>query len=72
MAEDITDPKELRQYLDRLELNIQAVQRRLKRSEAEYGKDIELIGRENAEVAGDLEMLKRLQVQQAEIKMRLA
>jgi len=71
MAEDITDPKELRQFLGRLEQSIQSVQRRLTRYEAEYGKTAELIARENAEVAGDVEMLKRLQVQRADIKKRL-
>jgi hypothetical protein len=71
MAEDITDPKELRQYLDRLEQSIQAVQRRLKRYEVEYGKGIDSIALENAEVAGDVEMLKRLQAQRAELKKRL-
>ena len=71
MAEDITDPDELRQYLDRLEQSLQAVQRRLKRYEAEYGKTADLIARENAEVAGDVEMLKRLKAQRTEIKARL-
>jgi hypothetical protein len=71
MAEDINDPKELQQFLDRLDQSIHAIQRRLTRYEAEYGKTADVIARENAEVAGDVEMLKRLLAQRAEIKTRL-
>jgi hypothetical protein len=82
MLDDITDPQELRQYLERLELSIQSVQRRLKRFEDEFGMDSELFYAklhnaelserlEYAEWAGEHEMLQRLLAQRAEIKKRL-
>jgi hypothetical protein len=82
MADEITDPKELRQYLARLDQNIQAVQRRLKRFEEEFGMDSELFYAklqnaelseriEYAEWAGEHEMLQRLQAQRADVQSRL-
>lgn len=82
MLDDITDPKELRQYLERLQQSIQSVQRRLKRFEDEFGMDseqfyaklqnAELSERlEYAEWAGEHEMLQRLLAQRAEIEKRL-
>lgn len=72
----------LRQYLKRLEDNIQQVTRRLKRFEAEFGMDseefysklqnAELDERvEYAEWAGEHETLKRLMQQRDELKKRL-
>ena len=72
----------LRQYLKRLEENIQQVQRRLKRFEQEFGMDseefyarlqnAELEERvEYAEWAGEHEMLQRLIKQRDELKKRL-
>jgi|GEM_PF-2042640 len=72
----------LRQYLKRLEDNIQLVSRRLKRFEAEFGMDseefysklqnAELDERvEYAEWAGEHETLKRLMEQRDELKKRL-
>jgi hypothetical protein len=82
MSEEISDPKEIRQYLERLELSIQAVQRRLKRFEDEFGMDSEEFYRrlQNAELgerlnyaewAGEHEMLQRLRKQRAELKQKL-
>ena len=82
MLDDLRNPKEIRQYLDRLELSIQSVQRRLRRFEAEFGMDSEAFyaklqssqlddGVEYAEWAGEHEMLQRLQKQKAELKARL-
>jgi hypothetical protein len=72
----------LRQYLKRLEENIQQVQRRLKRFEAGFGMDSEeFYGKlhnaeleeriEYAEWAGEHEMLKRLIKQRDALKKRL-
>ena len=72
----------LRQYLKRLEENIQQVQRRLKRFEEEFGmdseafysrlKNAELDERiEYAEWAGEHEMLQRLIKQRDALKKRL-
>jgi hypothetical protein len=77
-----TDHASLRQYLKRLEDNIQQVTRRLKRFEAEFGMDseefysklqnAELDERvEYAEWAGEHETLKRLIEQRDELKERL-
>jgi hypothetical protein len=82
MSEEINDPKEIRQYLQRLELSMQAVQRRLKRFEEEFGMDSEQFYRrlqnaelserlEYAEWAGEHEMLQRLRKQRAELKRKL-
>ena len=83
MLDDLTDPKEIRKYLDRLALSKQAVQRRLRRFEEEFGMDsekfyaklhnAELNERiEYAEWAGEHEMLLRLEQQRAELEQRLA
>ena len=82
MLDEITDPKEIRRFLDRLALSIQSVQRRLKRFEEEFGMDSELFYAklqnaelneriEYAEWAGEHEMLKRLEQQRAELQARL-
>jgi len=82
MLDDIKDPKEIRQYLDRLELSMQSVQRRLRRFEEEFGMDSEVFyarlqsaqledGMEYAEWAGEHEMLQRLKKQKAELEARL-
>lgn len=79
---DIKDPKEIRQYIDRLKISIQSVQRRLRRFEEEFGMDseafyaklhnAELSERvEYAEWAGEHEMLLRLQKQKSELEERL-
>lgn len=76
------DHASLRQYLKRLEDNIQQVTRRLKRFEAEFGMDseefysklqnAELDERvEYAEWAGEHEALQRLVQQRDELKKRL-
>jgi len=72
----------LRQYLKRLEDNLQQVSRRLKRFEAEFGMDSEAFYAklqnaeldervEYAEWAGEHETLKRLMQQRDELKKRL-
>jgi len=77
-----TDHASLRQYLKRLEDNIQLVSRRLKRFEAEFGMDSEAFYAklQNAELderveysewAGEHETLKRLMQQRDELKKRL-
>ena len=82
MAEQPTEHASLRQYLKRLEENIQQVQRRLKRFEAEFGMDSEAFYSklqnaeldervEYAEWAGEHEMLQRLITQRDELKKRL-
>jgi hypothetical protein len=82
MSDHRPDHASLRQYLKRLEENIQQVQRRLKRFEAGFGMDSEefysrlqnagLEERiEYAEWAGEHEMLKRLMKQRDELKRRL-
>jgi transposase len=79
---DIRDPKEIRQYIDRLNISIQSVQRRLRRFEEEFGMDseafyarlqnAELSERvEYAEWAGEHEMLERLNTQKSELESRL-
>ena len=82
MLSDLKDPKEIKQYLGRLELSIQSVQRRLKRFEDEFGMDSEAFYAklqnaqldervEYAEWAGEHEMLQRLKQQKAELEARL-
>ncbi len=82
MLDEITDPNEIRRYLDRLALSMQAVQRRLKRFEEEFGMDSEVFYSklhnaelseriEYAEWAGEHEMLQRLQQQRATLQARL-
>ena len=82
MLDDITDPNEIRRYLDRLALSIQSVRRRLKRFEEEFGMDSEIFYSklqnaelseriEYAEWAGEHEMLKRLEAQRATLQARL-
>jgi hypothetical protein len=77
-----TDHASLRQYLKRLEDNIQQVTRRLKRFEAEFGMDSEVFYSklqnaeldervEYAEWAGEHETLQRLIEQRDELKERL-
>ena len=76
------DHASLRQYLKRLEDNLQQVTRRLKRFEAEFGMDSEVFYSklqnaeldervEYAEWAGEHETLKRLREQRDELKERL-
>ena len=82
MLDDLRDPKEIRRYLDRLELSMQSVQRRLKRFEEEFGMDSEAFYAklqnaqldervEYAEWAGEHEMLQRLKKQKSELEARL-
>ena len=82
MLSDLRDPQEIKQYLGRLELSMQAVQRRLKRFEEEFGMDSEAFYArlqnaqldervEYAEWAGEHEMLQRLKQQKAELEARL-
>ena len=82
MLNDLKDPKEIKQYIGRLELSMQSVQRRLKRFEDEFGMDSEAFYAklqnaqldervEYAEWAGEHEMLKRLKQQKAELEARL-
>lgn len=72
----------LRRYLQRLEDNIAAVQRRLKRFEEEFGMDSEAFyaklqnaeleeNQDHAEWAGEHEMLQRLLAQRDELQKRL-
>ncbi len=76
------DHRSLRQYLDRLQISIDSVRRRLKRFEDEFGLDSEAFYAklqnaelderiEYAEWAGEHEMLKRLEEQRDELKRRL-
>ena len=82
MLDDLKNPKDIRQYLDRLELSMQSVQRRLKRFEEEFGMDSEAFYAkmqnaqldervEYAEWAGEHEMLQRLKKQKSELESRL-
>ena len=82
MLDDLRNPKDIRQYLDRLELSLQSVQRRLRRFEEECGMDSEAFYAklqnaqldervEYAEWAGEHEMLQRLKKQKAELEARL-
>jgi hypothetical protein len=78
---DNLDPEALRQYLDRLEMNLQAVRRRLQRFEDEHGLTTaefhtrllagEMKGLDYAEWAGEYETAQRLEQQRAEIKKKL-
>ena len=82
MLNDLKDPKEIKQYIGRLDLSLQSVQRRLKRFEDEFGMDSEAFYAklqnaqlderfEYAEWAGEHEMLQRLKQQKAELEARL-
>ena len=82
MLRDLRDPKEIKQYIGRLDLSMQSVQRRLKRFEDEFGMDSEAFYAklqnaeldervEYAEWAGEHEMLQRLKQQKAELEARL-
>ena len=82
MLDEETDPLALRKYLERLEISIQSVQRRLKRFEDEFGMDSELFYArlhnaqlderlEYSEWAGEHEMLQRLKQQRADILKKL-
>ena len=82
IIDKITDPEEMRAYLGRLELSMQAVRRRLRRFEEEFGMDSEAFYAklqnaqlderfEYAEWAGEHEMLKRLSKQKQELEERL-
>lgn len=81
-ANDILDHRSLRQYLQRLEDNIRAVERRLRRFEEEFGMDSEVFFSklQNAELderveytewVGEHEMLQRLRDQRDALKKRL-
>jgi FMN phosphatase YigB (HAD superfamily) len=82
MLDDLRNPKDIKQYLDRLELSMQSVQRRLRRFEEEFGMDSEAFYAklqnaqldervEYSEWAGEHEMLQRLKKQKAELAARL-
>ena len=82
MLNDLKNPKEIKQYIGRLELSMQSVQRRLRRFEDEFGMDSEAFyarlqnaqldeRMEYAEWAGEHEMLQRLKQQKAELEARL-
>jgi predicted nucleic acid-binding Zn-ribbon protein len=82
MLSDLRDPQDIKQYLARLELSMQSVQRRLKRFEEEFGMDSEAFYAklqnaqldervEYAEWAGEHEMLQRLKQQKAELEAKL-
>jgi hypothetical protein len=82
MLDDLKNPKEIKQYIGRLELSMQSVQRRLKRFEEEFGMDSEAFYAklqnaqldervEYSEWAGEHEMLQRLKQQKAELEARL-
>ena len=82
MLDDLKNPKEIKQYMDRLELSIQAVQRRLRRFEAEFGMDSEAFYAklqnaqldervEYAEWAGEHERLQHLKAQKQALEDRL-
>jgi hypothetical protein len=82
MLDDLRNPKEIKQYLNRLELSMQSVQRRLRRFEEEFGMDSEAFYAkmqnaqldervEYSEWAGEHEMLQRLKKQKAELEARL-
>jgi hypothetical protein len=78
---DNADPEALRQYLERLEMNLDAVRRRLQRFEAEHGMTTaefyprlqagEMKGLDYAEWAGEHEMAQRLEQQRDELKKKL-
>jgi len=82
MSNPAPDHASLRQYLKRLEENIQQVTRRLQRFEDEFGMDSEAFYAklqnaelderiEYAEWAGEHEMLQRLTKQRNDLKKRL-
>ena len=82
MLDDLRNPKEIKQFLNRLEISIQSVQRRLRRFEDEFGMDSEAFYAklqnaqldervEYSEWAGEHEMLQRLKKQKSELEARL-
>ena len=82
MLNDLKNPKDIKQYIGRLELSMHSVQRRLRRFEEEFGMDSEAFYAklqnaqldervEYAEWAGEHEMLQRLKQQKAELEARL-
>ena len=82
MLNDLKNPKDIKQYIGRLELSMHSVQRRLQRFEEEFGMDSEAFYAklqnaqldervEYAEWAGEHEMLQRLKQQKAELEARL-
>ena len=82
MTHESSEHATLRQYLDRLEINIQQVQKRLQRFEREFGMDSEVFYSklQNAELeeniayaewAGEHELLQRLLKQRDDLKRRL-
>jgi predicted nuclease with TOPRIM domain len=78
---DDAGPEALREYLERLEMNLQAVRRRLKRFEDEHGLSTaefypklqagEMKGLDYAEWAGEYETALRLEKQRDEVKKKL-
>lgn len=78
---DHADPAELRQYLERLDMNLQAVRRRLRRFEDEHGLTTaefharlqagEMKGLDYAEWAGEYETALRLERQREEVRRKL-
>ena len=78
---DNAEPEVLRQYLERLEMNLEAVRRRLKRFEDEHGFSTaefhvrllagEMKGLDYAEWAGEYETAQRLEQQRDEVKKKL-
>jgi len=82
MSDNDSNSQALRQYLERLEISLQAVRRRLQRYEDEHGLTTAEFyarlhsgeykeGLEYAEWAGEHEMLQRLEQQRDELKKRL-
>ncbi len=81
MLDNLDDPEALRQYVERLELSLQAVRRRVKRFEEEHGMTTaefyprlqagEVKGLDYAEWAGEHEMAQRLEQQLEELKKKL-
>jgi hypothetical protein len=81
MILDDADPGALRQYLERLDMNLEAVRRRLKRFEDEHGLTTaefhtrllagEMKGLDYAEWAGEYETAQRLTQQRDEVRKKL-
>jgi hypothetical protein len=78
---DDADPAALRQYLQRLELQLESVRRRLKRFEAEHGltsaefharlQSGDLQGLDYSAWAGEYETAQRLERQADEVRRKL-
>lgn len=78
---DKMEPEALRPYLERLEMTLEAVRRRLKRFEDEHGLSTaefhvrllagEMKGLDYAEWAGEHETAQRLEQQRDEVKRKL-